>query len=376
MVAADAARDQRQQHPHAGRPLRGHDRLAVHWRLRTDPARTVDEWVVAAARALRRVGHAATAASRGIVARQRRAAHERARRGALPAALRAGARWSSGPGVRTGVPILYDNPKEVGADRIVNAVAAYERMPGASIVVDFGTATTFDVVTAKGEYAGGVIVPGIGISLDALVARTAKLPRVELAWPPKVVGRTTVHAIQSGVTYGYTALVDGLVERIRAENDAERARARHRRPRAAHRAALDHHRGRRRVPDPRRAPHHLRPQRRTRCQLRRSRSSATSPSSGRAARARPRVADALLFAAGAATPHRPGRRRLVGLRHRARGAATQEHDHRRAAPRRVEEARDQPDRHARLLGLPARHPQLSRPPRPARSSCSARPAAR
>src|SRR5262249_44695718 len=129
-----------------------------------------------------------------------------------------------GPGVRTGVPILYDNPKEVGADRIANAVAATERIPGPAIVVDFGTATTFDVVTAKGEYAGGVIVPGIGISLDALIARTAKLPRVELAWPPKVAGRTTVHAIQSGVTYGYTALADGMVERIPAEQDT-RARA-------------------------------------------------------------------------------------------------------------------------------------------------------
>jgi type III pantothenate kinase len=124
------------------------------------------------------------------------------------------------PGVRTGMPILYDNPKEVGADRIGNAVAAYERTRGATIVVDFGTATTFDYVTARGEYLGGVIVPGIGISLDALIARTAKLPRVELSRPPKVVGRTTIHAIQSGVIYGYTALVDGLVDRIRKENDA------------------------------------------------------------------------------------------------------------------------------------------------------------
>jgi len=126
-----------------------------------------------------------------------------------------------GPGVRTGVPILYENPKEVGADRIANAVAATERISGASIVVDFGTATTFDVVTARGEYAGGVIVPGIGISLDALIARTAKLPRVEVAWPPRVVGRTTVHSIQSGITFGYTALVDGLVGRIRAEHDSQ-----------------------------------------------------------------------------------------------------------------------------------------------------------
>jgi len=121
-----------------------------------------------------------------------------------------------------GIGIDVDMPAQgVGADRIANAVAATERINGASIVVDFGTATTFDVVTAKGEYAGGVIVPGIGISLDALIARTAKLPRVEVAWPPRVVGRTTVHSIQAGITFGYTALVDGLVGRIRAEQDPQ-----------------------------------------------------------------------------------------------------------------------------------------------------------
>jgi len=114
-----------------------------------------------------------------------------------------------------------DNPKEVGADRIVNAVAGYDRVRAACIVVDFGTATTFDYVSARGEYAGGVIVPGIAISLDALFLRTAKLPRVELVRPPRVVGRNTIHAIQSGVIYGYTALVDGLVDRIRRENDPQ-----------------------------------------------------------------------------------------------------------------------------------------------------------
>lgn len=119
-----------------------------------------------------------------------------------------------GPGIKTGMPILYENPREVGADRIVNAVAAYERTKSATIVVDFGTATTFDYVTAKGEYMGGVIVPGIGISLDALYSRTAKLPRVEIARPPRVVGRNTVHAIQAGITYGYVELVDGLVRQI------------------------------------------------------------------------------------------------------------------------------------------------------------------
>jgi type III pantothenate kinase len=123
-----------------------------------------------------------------------------------------------GPGMKTGMPILYDVPREVGADRIVNAVAAYERYRDVTIVVDFGTATTFDYVTAAGEYLGGAIVPGVGISLDALFHKTAKLYRVELVKPPKVVGRNTVHAIQSGIFYGYTALVDGMVERIQREH--------------------------------------------------------------------------------------------------------------------------------------------------------------
>jgi type III pantothenate kinase len=124
-----------------------------------------------------------------------------------------------GPGIRTGMAILYENPREVGADRIVNAVAAYERVKGGVIVVDFGTATTFDCVTPKGEYLGGVISPGIQISADALFARAAKLPRVEIAQPPKVVGRNTVNSMQSGIVYGYVGLVDGLVERLRAELD-------------------------------------------------------------------------------------------------------------------------------------------------------------
>ncbi len=123
-----------------------------------------------------------------------------------------------GPGVKTGMPILYDNPREVGADRIVNAVAAYERYHDVTIVVDFGTATTFDFVTAAGEYLGGAIVPGIGISLDALYHKTAKLYRVELVKPPKVIGRNTVHAIQSGIFFGYTSLVDGMIERIQKEH--------------------------------------------------------------------------------------------------------------------------------------------------------------
>ncbi len=119
-----------------------------------------------------------------------------------------------GPGTRTGMPILTDNPKEVGADRIVNAIAAFERYKRACIVVDFGTATTFDVVNAKGQYLGGVITPGIGISADALFSRAAKLPRVEIARPASVIGKTTVQAIQAGLVYGYVGLVDGLCRRL------------------------------------------------------------------------------------------------------------------------------------------------------------------
>ena len=115
------------------------------------------------------------------------------------------------------MPIRYDNPKEVGADRIVNAVAAVEEYGAPLIILDFGTATTFCVVNEKGEYLGGAIAPGVGISLNALVERTAQLPKVEMVVPEKVIGKTTVHAIQSGLLYGYCGMVDGMVRRIAAE---------------------------------------------------------------------------------------------------------------------------------------------------------------
>jgi type III pantothenate kinase len=118
------------------------------------------------------------------------------------------------PGVKTGMPVLYDSPADVGADRIVNAVAAYEKYGGPTIVVDFGTATTFDAISAKGEYLGGVIAPGPGISAEALFARTARLPRVELKAPAKVIGSSTVSSIQSGLYYGYVGLIDGILERM------------------------------------------------------------------------------------------------------------------------------------------------------------------
>jgi type III pantothenate kinase len=122
-----------------------------------------------------------------------------------------------GPGVKTGMPILYENPREVGADRVVNAVAAYERWRQALIVVDFGTATTFDAISTKGEYLGGAICPGITISMDALARSASKLPRVEFAKPPAVIGRNTVHSIQAGLVYGYVGLVDGICARMSEE---------------------------------------------------------------------------------------------------------------------------------------------------------------
>src|ERR1700694_701119 len=121
------------------------------------------------------------------------------------------------PGIKTGMPVHYDNPAEVGADRIVNGVAAFEKYGGPCIIVDFGTATTFDCVSAKGEYMGGVICPGIGISADALFQRAARLPRVEIRKPSRVIGTNTVGSLQSGLYYGYLGLVDGILELLLAE---------------------------------------------------------------------------------------------------------------------------------------------------------------
>lgn len=122
-----------------------------------------------------------------------------------------------GPGLKTGLRIKYDSPREVGADRIVNAVAAFERVGQAVVVVDFGTATTFDCVSSDGQYEGGVIVPGIQVSLDGLLDRAAKLSHIELAEPPRVIGRNSAHALQSGLIHGYSSLVDGLLEKIQEE---------------------------------------------------------------------------------------------------------------------------------------------------------------
>jgi type III pantothenate kinase len=189
--------------------------LAEHWRLETQPRRTADEYGVLLRQLF--VGSGlATADVTAVVVSSVVPPMQ-------PALERMVQRYFSaralfvGPGVKTGMPILYDNPREVGADRIVNAVAAYERWRCGLVVVDFGTATTLDAVSPKGEYLGGCICPGMAISMDALFERAARLPRVELARPPGVLGRNTVHAIQSGLVYGYVSLVDGLCARLREE---------------------------------------------------------------------------------------------------------------------------------------------------------------
>ncbi|MCW5833056.1 MAG: type III pantothenate kinase [Labilithrix sp.] len=187
-------------------------RLAHQFRVETSRGRTADEYAVVVRQLLSMHDVAASDVTSAIVASVVPALTE-------PMVELVGRAFGFqplvvGPGIKTGMSILYENPREVGADRIVNAVAAYERFRGGLIVVDFGTATTFDCVTPKGEYMGGVIAPGIQISADALFARAAKLPRVEIQRPPKVVGRNTQHSMQSGIVFGYVGLVDGLVDRL------------------------------------------------------------------------------------------------------------------------------------------------------------------
>ncbi len=188
--------------------------LRHHWRLQTDSGRTADEYGVLVRNLLAEAANPPIAgiAVSCVVPPMTHVVDVLCRRYLDRAPL------FVGPGVRTGMPILYDKPQEVGADRIVNAIAAYDRTRDTTIIVDFGTATTFDYVSDKGEYVGGVIAPGLGIASDALFERAAKLYRVELAKPKHVVGRNTVHAIQSGLIYGYVSLVDGLVARIQKEN--------------------------------------------------------------------------------------------------------------------------------------------------------------
>jgi len=190
------------------------ERLAYHWRISTNAERTADEHGVMLQVLLQSGGLPAPFRPEGVVVAN-----------VVPPLNHTIEQLAQqyfhcqpllvGPGIKTGMPILCENPKEVGADRIVDAVAAYERYASAVIVVDFsGTATTFDYVSGRGEYVGNAIAPGLEISMNALVEHAAKLYRVELIRPRDVVGRTTVGAIQSGLIYGYTALVDGMIERI------------------------------------------------------------------------------------------------------------------------------------------------------------------
>ena len=161
------------------------------------------------------------------------------------------------PGVKTGMPVLYENPAEVGADRIVNSVAAFEKFGGPCIVVDFGTATTFDCVSAKGEYQGGVICPGIGISADALFQKTARLPRVAIRKPARVIGSTTVGSLQSGLYYGYLGLVDGILERLLEEMGAGNHGRGHRRTGRPDRKGIEIHQACGRFAYPGRPASHL-----------------------------------------------------------------------------------------------------------------------
>ncbi|MBA2624315.1 MAG: type III pantothenate kinase [Acidimicrobiia bacterium] len=195
----------------------GSTELVDHWRLSTNAERTSDELALLVQEFLGFHGYRFEDDVHGLsvssgVPRVTAALRDMARRyfGTAPLVV-------IEPGVRTGMPILYENPREVGADRIANAVGALERHKPPMVVVDFGTATTFDAISAKGEYLGGAIVPGVEISLDALYARAARLFRVELSEPRAVIGRTTSESIQSGAIYGYSALVDGLVRRMEDE---------------------------------------------------------------------------------------------------------------------------------------------------------------
>ena len=187
--------------------------LQQHWRLHSEATRTADEWALMMQGLLAQVGlsfgrNITGVVISSVVPRATQALREMTERYFHFAPV------IVGPGTRTGMPLLIDNPKEVGADRVVNAIAAFERHGGPCIVVDFGTSTNFDAVSAKGEYLGGAIAPGVEISVNALVSAGAQLRRVEFVPPRSVIGKGTIEAIQSGVLYGFAGQVDGIVERM------------------------------------------------------------------------------------------------------------------------------------------------------------------
>jgi type III pantothenate kinase len=185
------------------------ERLAEHWRIATEVHRTGDELGVF----LR--GFLADAVLDGIVLSS---TVPRLIQSYSELAERMGVELlAMGPGIRTGIPIRYDDPREVGPDRIANAVAAREHVGAPSVVVDFGTSTNFDVVSQAGEYVGGVLAPGVEISMDALFARAARLFKVDYVEPPTVIAKNTANALQAGLVYGFAGQVDAIVDRIRAE---------------------------------------------------------------------------------------------------------------------------------------------------------------
>jgi type III pantothenate kinase len=191
------------------------EKLGPRWRLASDNERTSDEYGILLVQLLEWGGIKADAVREIAIASvvpPLTGTFERACReylNATPLIVDAG--------TRTGIPLRYEDPKQVGADRVVNAAAVRRIYKGPACIVDFGTATIFDAISADGEYLGGAIAPGIGIASDALFQRTAKLPRVEIMRPPSAIGRNTVHSLQSGLLYGYVGLVDGMVARFRAE---------------------------------------------------------------------------------------------------------------------------------------------------------------
>lgn len=193
--------------------------LTHHWRVSTDKSRTVDEYAVVIKNLFDFSGltfqKITAVVISSVVPPVMPTLEALARKyfGVEPLVV--------GPGVKTGMPIVYDNPREVGADRIVNAVAAYSKYGGPLVIVDFGTATTFCVVSERGEYLGGAIAPGIGISTEALFQRASKLPRIEVVKPSSVIAKNTVAGMQSGIYYGFTGQVDGIVRRMKEEMGAE-----------------------------------------------------------------------------------------------------------------------------------------------------------
>lgn len=190
-------------------------RLIAHWRVATIRTHTVDEYGVLF-RNLFAIGKVEAAEVRGIIISSVVPPMDFTLREVCERYFQLKPLFVE-PGIKTGMPVLYENPAEVGADRIVNGVAAFEKYGGPCIVVDFGTATTFDAVSRKGEYMGGVIAPGIGISAQALFEHTARLPLVDIRHPAKVIGTNTVASIQSGLFFGYLGLVDGILDRLLQE---------------------------------------------------------------------------------------------------------------------------------------------------------------